>query len=335
MNPPMNKTFKAAHRAMAASLALLAASLLAGCGGSELVSTFTPARIVALGDESSVIEDVNGDANGRKYSVNATQSATDSTLACRSNPLWIQVVANNYGLSFPQCNPAPAAAAAPTSRIRALPGAKVADLEAQIDAQQAESPLGAGDLVMIMVGDNDILAQYQQYPGVAEADLTRNLQVAGVTLAAQVNRISDTGAKVIIATAYDLGVTPFGQAEKASHTDTDRADLLSRLTIAFNSAMRGGDQALGKPGNYNDGRKIGLVLADDFFRLAAANPGSYGYTDVTTPVCAVALPNCTTLTLIPSGNGIAFLWADTTRLSAGGQTALGNLALTRATNNPF
>ncbi len=333
----MDTIFNGARRAMAASLALLGASLLGACGGGQLVSTFTPARIVALGDESSVIVDVNHDANGLKYTVNATQSATDPTLACRVNPLWIQIVANNYGLSFPECNPAPAAVAAPTSRIRAVPGAKVADLEAQIDAQQAESALGAGDLVMIMVGDNDIMAQYLQYPTVSEADLTNNLQLAGYALAAQVNRISDTGAKVIISTAYDLGVSPFGQAEKASHTDTDRADLLSRLTVAFNSAMRGGDQqATPKiPGIYNDGRKIGLVLADDYFRLAAANPGSYGYSDVTTPVCAVALPNCTTLTLIPNGNGLGFLWADTTRLSAGGQNALGNLALTRATNNPF
>lgn len=331
----MNRIFNTARRAVPDWIApaLLALGLLAGCGGGNLVSTFTPARVVALGDESSVIVDSNHDANGRKYTVNATQSATDPTLACKLNPLWIQVVANNYGLAFPECNPAPGAATPPTSRIRATPGATVADIAGQIDAQQAESPLGAGDLVMVMVGDNDIMAQYLQYPGVSEADLTHNLQLAGLALAAQVNRVSDTGAKVIVATAYDLGLSPFGQA-----AGIDRIDLLSRLTIAFNSALRGGDQEAEPkiPGIYNDGRKIGLVLADDYFRLAAANPSSYGYIDVTTPVCATALLlDCTILTLIPGGNGLTFLWADTSHLSAGGQNALGSLALTRATNNPF
>ena len=128
---------------------------MAACGGGERRRNFRATRVVAFGDESSVIVDTNFDANGSKYSVNATVSETDATLACSLNPLWVQSVASLYGLVFPECNPAPTPVAAPTSRIRAAFGARAADLAAQIDAQQAESPLGAGDLVTVMIGANE------------------------------------------------------------------------------------------------------------------------------------------------------------------------------------
>ncbi len=48
-----------------------------------------------------------------------------------------------------------------------------------------------------------------------------------------------------------------------------------------------------------------------------------------------SIVDCPTLTLIPTGNGNTYLWADATHLSAGGQNALGTLAAERASNNPF
>jgi hypothetical protein len=45
--------------------------------------------------------------------------------------------------------------------------------------------------------------------------------------------------------------------------------------------------------------------------------------------------DCTNLTLISNGNATSYLWADDRHLSAGGQLSLGNLAATRARNNPF
>src|SRR5437763_1751343 len=119
----------AGWRGALGSVAVLAATLLAAaCGGGEQSSHFHASRILAFGDESSLIVDPAGTGNGSKYTVNATVSATDPSILCTSNPLWIQGVANNYGLVFPECNTGATPVPAPTSRIRAAFGARAADL---------------------------------------------------------------------------------------------------------------------------------------------------------------------------------------------------------------
>ncbi|HEX7442085.1 MAG TPA: SGNH/GDSL hydrolase family protein [Caldimonas sp.] len=313
----------------------LLASALAACGGGSLVQAFAPNRVIAFGDESSVIDDFKGDANGRKYTVNATVSATDQTLACKLDPIWIQVLANAYALVFPQCNPAPNAVIAPSSRIRAAAGAMVADIAAQVDAQVAETVFTPKDLVTMLAGQNDILAQYAQYPGVGEAQLTANLQAAGAALAGQVNRLANTGAKVLISTVPDLGLTPFAFAERAANTDTDRSALLTRLTKSFNDKLRANI--------INDGRMIGLILTDEYFQGVTLVVNGGGFTNAISAACdltrsALVPPSaldCTPQTLIAGGSATAFLWADTLHLSPGGHQALGSLALTRTQNNPF
>lgn len=317
-----------------AGLAIAASLLAASCGGGQPVSHFQASRIIAFGDESSMIVDTNNDSNGSKYSVNATVSSTDPTLDCAANPIWVQSVANQYALVFPQCNHGVGTVISPTSRIRATFGARVADIASQIDAQQAESPLASGDLVTMLVGENDVIAEYQQYPTVSEAQLIANVEAEGAELGRQVNRITDTGAKVLLSTIIDVGVTPFGIAERNGHADTDRAALLTRLTARFNAGLRGTI--------VNDGRLIGLVLLDEFVSAIAKFPGLDGFTNATDGVCDLSksslnppsILDCTALTLIPDGSG-SYLWADDRHLSAAGQGQFGSLAITRALNNPF
>ena len=63
----------------AASL-ITAALLLTACGGGgEQVERFVPTRLIAFGDETSVIEDNLRDANGRKYAVNWATAASGAT----------------------------------------------------------------------------------------------------------------------------------------------------------------------------------------------------------------------------------------------------------------
>ncbi|MDQ6681505.1 MAG: SGNH/GDSL hydrolase family protein [Pseudomonadota bacterium] len=322
------------RRALVGGGALMSA-LLASCGGGSQVQTFMPDRVIAFGDETSVIDDFMGNGNGRKYTVNATVSATDPTLACQQNPLWIQAVASTHGLVFPQCNPQPNPAVAPTSRIRATAGAKAADIAAQIDAQLGQSAFTTKDLTTVLVGQNDILAQYAQYPSVSAATLLENVGAAGTALGDQVNRIANAGAKVLISTVPDLGVTPFAVTERAAHTDTDRAVLLSVLTKAFNDRMRSRI--------INDGRMIGLILTDEYIQSVVRIVNGGGFTNVIDGVCDLSksalvppsLLDCTNLTLVAGGNGTSYLWADATHLSSGGQAALGSLATARAANNPF
>jgi len=283
-----------------------------------------------------VIDDFQGDGNGRKYSINATVSDTDPTLDCHGNPIWIQTVAVNYGnLVFPQCNPGPTTVDNPQSRIRAQFGAMAADLSGQIDAQEADSGFQAGDLVTVLVGVNDVLAQYAQYPAVGEPTITANVEAAGAEVGNQVNRLANAGAKVIITTIPDVGYSPYALAEKTAHIDTDRQQLIIRLVARFNASLRSTI--------VNDGRRIGLVTMDQIVEAVATNTGLDGITNSIVGACDLnqslltppSILDCTSLTLIANATSTSYLWADDRHLSYGGQLALGNSALQRARSNPF
>jgi len=324
-----------ARRGVLGGGVLAAALLSTSCGGGDQVQTFSADRALAFGDESSLIVDVNGDGNGFKYGINGTLSATDPTVSCSLNRLWIQNVALLYRLVFPQCNPGPTPVTAPTSRIRATLGATAADLAAQIDAQEAESAIGEGDIATVLIGLNDVIAQYAQYPALSEDALNENVEAAGVTVGRQVNRLAEAGAKVLISTIADAGVTPFAAAEKLAHTDIDRAELLTRLSQRFNAALRRTIT--------NDGRKIGLVLLDELVSVVGRFNGLNGFTNTSAGACdltkSMLVPpsvlDCTDLTLKTGAGSNSYLWADDRRLSAGGQASLSSLALSRAENNSF
>jgi len=246
----------------------------------------------------------------------------------------VQYLANAYHIVFPECNQQQNAVTNPTGRIRAQANAHVADIPSQIDAQIAESPFTSSDFVTVLVGMHDILDAYAQFPNVGEAQLTTDLEASGAALGAQVNRIANTGAKVLVSTVYDMGITPFAIAEASANSDTNRAALLLRLTRRFNAALRSTIQ--------NDGRKIGLILADEYFD-SVLTVGGAGFTNLTAPVCDLTQSHlvppsafdCTVDTLVAGGSPTAYLWADNLLLSAGGQQQLGQLALSRAQNNPF
>ena len=306
--------------------ALLAAATLAlglsACGGgTSQIDPFAPTRIIAFGDETSAIT-----AQGKKYTVNGLDTTTLLS-SCVVNPIWVQSVADGFGLIFPQCNPSNLAA--PTGLMYATSGAKVADVAAKIDAHFSVSSFGSKDLVTILVGANDVLELYGQFPAQSQASLIDAVKTRGRALGDQVNRIANAGGRVIIATLPDMGVTPFALKQKAANVDTDRAAFLSSLTTEFNTAMR--------LTILNDGRLIGLVLADEAIQATVRYPAAFGYVNVTDAVCltTIAVQDCTTNTLVTDGSASTWLWATDTLLSPAGQTRIGSLALSRAKNNPF
>jgi len=213
-------------------------------------------------------------------------------------------------------------------------GARVANLSLQIDQQITAGGFADGDLATVLIGANDIIDQFQQYPGVSEDQLNANLAQAADSLAAQVNRLADLGVKVIIVTAPDMGLTPFAGDPAGAN-----AALLSRLSAQFNIKMR--------RGIYNDGRRIGLVLLDEY--IGSVRKFGLGYVNSTLAAClpTAALPNCSTNTLgtdaaaVPapatpaSASAATWLWADDRHLTPGGQNSLATLAVQRAHNNPF
>ena len=315
----MKFTRKLGRRARQALLCIGALAALAACGGgTSQFRPFSPNRLFAFGDETSVIT-----TDGRKYSVNAV--FVDGSPDCKSQPIWTQAVANLYGFAFAECNPD--SLPATQARLYAFAGAHVADLKTQIDTQISLGGFSQSDLVTVLIGANDILDEYTLFPAQSETALGDELRARGALVAEQVNRLVSLGAKVIVSTVPDLGLSPYALSEQAANTDTDRSALLSRLVFQFNRGLR--------VNILQDGRYIGLALADEFMQAAVSSPGSYGLVNVTQAVCSTTLPDCDTNSLVLNGNAGTWLWADDTRISAGGQTRLGQLATARALNNPF
>lgn len=299
------------------------AAVLAACGGGEQVEKFAPTRILAFGDENSVIE-----SDGRKYTVNYQLDAT-SSIDCTQFPLWIQVLASNYNLPFPQC--AGTATSTP-SRILAAPNAKVADLKTQVDNFVASGSLNGKDLVTVLVGTHDVIALYEQIAAhtLTEAQGLAAIEQAGRDLAGQVNRVAAAGAKVLVATIPDVGYTPYCNA------DATCGGIVSRLSARFNSKML--------LELTNDGHMIGLILLDEsvqsIVRVGGLNTVGMACNDATTGdarTCTSQTLRVTDATTTPptTASASTWLWADAKHMSPAGHSNLGSLAVARAIGNPF
>ena len=317
---------KAARRwrlSVAATATLAAVALVAACGGgTSQFEPFVAQRAFAFGDDSSALR-----SDGKRYGVNGV-NATTGAIDCTLEPLWVQIIAGYYGFVFAECNLA-ATPAVPKAFMHAAAGAKVADVAAQVEAQVAAGGLRDKDLALVLAGANDVLELYAQYPAVPEAALLNEARARGERMAAVVNRLVALGARVIVSNLPDMGMSPFARAESLANASSgfDRAALISRLTTAFNERL--GVKVL------LDGRFVGLAQMDLRTQSAARSPASFGFTDVSTAVCTVAPPDCTTATLVTGATAATYLWADSTRLSSGGQGSLATLALERARRNPF
>jgi outer membrane lipase/esterase len=302
-----------------AALPIVAA--LAACSDSRFAEPFAADRVVAFGDEASLVL-----ADGRKYSVN---DFTDGNLDCAKNRIWLQDLAANFGKPLSTCAGTSSTA---SSVSRAQAGAKADGLRQQVDAHLASDRLGEKDLVTMYVGLNDIVGEYARLAADGESAITARLGDAGRLLGAQVNRVATAGSPVLVFAIHDLGLTPFGAAEEAA--SPGRAGLLTRLTSAFNTAMR--------LEIINDGRMIGLVDSFDLLRAMGRPINAQGITNASQPACldTAALPDCSTQTLIQNSEGgsinpVPYLWADKLRFGSTAHNWLGQIAIARARNNPF
>lgn len=307
-------------RRAAAGLALaLTLGVLASCGGGTTqFEPFVAQRVFAFGDENSALT-----TSGQRYGINGLTET--GALDCTRNQIWVQQVAALYGFVFAECNPA--AVSEPKAKMYAAAGAKVADISAQVDAQVAAGGFREKDLATLLVGVNDILEVYAQFPGRDEQALLAEARARGERAAQVVNRMVNLGAKVIVSNLPDMGFSPYALAQKAAFTDTDRAALISRLTAAFNEQL--GVKVL------LDGRFVGLVQVDQSFQAIGRAPAAFGLANATDGACNVVLPQCTTATLVTGADAANYLWADATRMGPVGQAQLASLAGSRASRNPF
>jgi phospholipase/lecithinase/hemolysin len=315
---PRLATLSAARRAVGVALATCTLAWgLASCGGgTSQVEAFVPLRLITFGDEMSAFT-----ADGKKYAVNGL-AADGTTPDCKLLPIWTQVVANVYGFGFAEC---PVGTGEQKAIARAKPGARAADLKTQVQAQVSAGGFADKDLVTVMIGTNDIRDLYEQSRAASAPSKDALLEAArqrGVEIATQVNALVDRGAKVIVVTIPDVGLSPWGLAQGATG-----ASLLTELTAALNGRIR--------VNILNDGRFVGLVLGDELSEVASRVPAAYSLTDASTAACTVAPPNCTSATLTSGATADGWFWADTTWLATGGHRQLGALAEARARLNPF
>jgi outer membrane lipase/esterase len=319
----MKSIQRSAGRYGRALVAMAALSMLAACGGgTEQIEPFSPTRIIALGDESSLIT-----PDGKKHTINAL-NATTGVLECENNPIWVQRLASSFGLVFAECNPSKVAA--PQGLMRAQAGATVAGLKLQIDSVLAAG-IGPRDLITVLVGVNDVLELYAKYPAQSKDALLGEARARGKALGDQVNRLADANGRIILSTLPDMGFSPIAVAD--SKLDATRAQFLTDLTREFNLEMR--------VKIINDGRLIGLVLTDENTQVIARYPSSFGISNLADAACLAtpAMPDCTTKTLTPAAtkdnSWNSYLWATDRLYGPAGHAQIGQMAATRARNNPF
>jgi lysophospholipase L1-like esterase len=332
----------------AASVTALA---LVACGGGTRVEDYHPERIIAFGDEYSAFAPPvasppasQASVAARKYGVNYEIAASGTNVAytdCRSNALWIQQVAAAFNLVFDACK---GAATTATGVTYAQPAASSGAIQPQIATFQATAAKGFNDkdLVTIMVGQNDVLELYNQFPATGADALLEQARQRAKTVALQANAVATSGPAVLVMRIPNVDLSPFGQAQSA-----DGRSLLRKLTEAFNVSLQ--------LNLINDGHLIGLVYGDAEINNMHDFAAAYGLGNVTAAWCAQAfgtggalvtdatpLQNCTlsTPSAAASAAGAAsssgsFLYAGALMLGPTAQSRLGNLAADRALNNPF
>ena len=147
------------------------------------------------------------------------------------------------------------------------------------------------ELVTVLAGGNDLFIQAGAVPQVAAsiaatgvtpsvalqqavAQAAQAMGTAGTELATLVrNEMLAKGARyVVVVNLPDVSRTPYALAQNA-----DGQAMVAALVGAFNQAL-----AAGLAGT------AGVVMVDAYTssRAQAANPGAYGLTNVTTPVCS-------------------------------------------------
>lgn len=336
MNFRVDRWSATALRRSGVALATVVALLLASCGGSGSSSQseqFSPTRIIVFGDEQSLLLPPSSPTavDAGKYAIRGFNA---SVIDCRVNPVWVQRLASEFDLVFPECNPDGLTA---TGQMRATVGAKVADAIVQIDTFLASSSFGRRDLVTVMVGTHDII---ELADAVANSTLTEGAAVIEAErraslLADQFDRITNTDntrGRALYVPVPDVGESPYGLAG-----GSERVRILKEISEAFNNELRGNVPV--------NGRSIGLVNAFQIFRnvvrLVDDGDTPAGFVNATEEACTVSILSCTTnTTRAPAdvGDGpteFSWVWAKDFYLSAGGQSLLGEEAIDIATDNPF
>lgn len=214
--------------------------------------------------------------NGSAHSVTAiardagnnTQRTTVTLYGCDVARSWVQIVASAYGKSFSSdCSLDTRGGAV----SHAVAKAKTVDVIAQINAHRGE--INSKTVVTIMVGQNDILEQYQAILGGSqdEAGAIGVLQARAADMAAAIRGIIDLGGKVVLSLTPDLGQSPLA-------VGAGNSALMTNLVRAYNDRLY-----ITGLGNVS-GRSLAGINPESLTKPSTRS-SSYQYT---TPLCDAA-----------------------------------------------
>lgn len=319
--------------------AALASALLASCGGGDQEETFRPNRIIALGDENSLIVGTTG----REYTMNNVQTSTGNPngLACQNSPIWVWYLAADYGLPFAECGGATQSNA--NALMRATLGGTVASVQTALDTVNASgSPLNSKDLVTLMVGTHDVLEVIgtNKNPSSAElATMTSQAKARGVQAGGLVQQIIARGAKVLFTSIPDLGTAPIARPEYTNGGYS--AAALTALSSAFNEGLNTGSAVA------NGGGRNGAVVqvyslvsvyrnnADTYTSFTNRIAASCVSTDGTAIIEDADLVNCTWANAATDVTPLFYLWSGRVQFGWYTHYLLGQEAIARIHANPL
>ena len=166
----------------------------------------------------------------------------------------------------------------------------VPTITTQINTYLAGHPtLDSHALYTMWGGANDIFYATTT-PGTAQAQIVAAAQQE-VKL---IGELQSAGAKnIVVFNLPNIGLTP-----EAQEAGTSAASSLTTLSVIYNGQLNAGIANLGK----------GIIPVNAFALLSQviANPGAYGFTNVTTPACGVG---SSSVLCGPQGSGLPYTYA--------------------------
>ncbi len=238
-------------------------------------------------------------------------------------PVWAEFFAEHYGFTAHPANQVGTDYAQGGARVTQKPGvpdtaptANATPVADQIDHYlQTAGPVDPHALYSVWAGANDIFFQLGalQAGAISPTDLQTNVATAAAQLVQQVGVLQAAGARyVMVWNVPDIGKTPFGQA-------SGNAASISAVTSLYNNTLNAGLNQLG-------GNVIRLDVSK-FLGEVIANPGAFGFSNVTTPACgATPALLCTAANLVAPDAATTYLFADGVHPTTAGHMALAQFA---------
>ncbi len=294
---------------------------------------FNLLTMIAVGTGSNTVSGTTTPGVAMKRSV-------DIVYDCSASSTWMQTLAHAFGKGF-QADCVKDAAGAVT---HAVANHKIANIQSQINASLNASELGNGTLVAIWAGQNDLLTIYADDSTYGTIDAkVLEAKSRAQQLANMIIQIINTGSKVIVVGANDLGYSPYGLAQKIAKPTTPGCDGgvsacngdLQKMAKEFNDALL----LTGLRDYVYQGRKVTFIDPRETMAVLA-NSSSY----VNNRICDAdkmvqpdgtknsSVQFCNVLGFVTNGSTATYLWADDTHPAWALHSNIGVAAYNRASS---